>query len=107
MELNGKPVNTDSSFLRVPFLIFKDKDYRITGNGCCNILFGIYTLLGADHIHISKVGTTLMACLHMDIESEFLKVLQAADTYQVVGDMLILNKTRMAPLAGFKTVYMK
>jgi hypothetical protein len=43
----------------------------------------------------------------MDIESQFLQALQAADNYTIVGDMLVLNKAPMAPLARFKTVYMK
>jgi len=49
-----------------------------------------------------------MACLNnMEIESQFLKVLTMADNYNIVGDLLVLNKARMAPLARFKTVYMK
>ena len=43
----------------------------------------------------------------MDLEQEFLDALQNADNFNVVGDMLVLNKARMAPLARFKTVYMK
>jgi heat shock protein HslJ len=43
----------------------------------------------------------------MDSESMFLKALQMADTYDVRGDTLILNKARMASLARFRAVYMK
>jgi len=42
----------------------------------------------------------------MEIESQFLKVLTMADNYNIV-DLVVLNKARMAPLARFKTVYMK
>ena len=34
----------------------------------------------------------------MDLEQEFLDALQNADNFNVVGDMLVLNKARMAPL---------
>jgi hypothetical protein len=42
----------------------------------------------------------------MDIESRFLKALEMTDNFNLVGDTLIFNRAKMAPLARFKTVYM-
>lgn len=38
----------------------------------------------------------------MQLESDFLRVLEEADNYVITGDTLVLNKARMAPLARFK-----
>ncbi|MBL7700001.1 MAG: copper resistance protein NlpE N-terminal domain-containing protein [Chitinophagaceae bacterium] len=106
-ELNGKPIEVDSSFRKEPHIIFKDDGNRFVGNGGCNGFSGTYKLGSMNRINLSQGVTTQMACPKMELESQFLKVLQMADNYTVTGDMLILNKARMAPLARFKTVYMK
>ena len=51
--------------------------------------------------------STKMACPRMEIEMEFLATLEKADNFNVTGDMLELNRARMAPLARFEAVYMK
>ncbi|MGN6214204.1 copper resistance protein NlpE N-terminal domain-containing protein [Parafilimonas sp.] len=108
VELNGKPVMVNNAMSKEPHIIFKMDSSRVIGNGGCNNFFGTYTLEGANKITIKQVGSTLMACPNnMQTESEFLKALQAADNYYINGDELILNKTRMAQLAKFKTVYMQ
>jgi heat shock protein HslJ len=48
--------------------------------------------------------TTMMACENMDVESGLNKALVAADNYTIKGDILSLNKARMAPLARFQAV---
>ena len=35
------------------------------------------------------------------------QALNTADSYTITGDVLVLNKAKMAPLARFKSVYMK
>jgi heat shock protein HslJ len=42
----------------------------------------------------------------MELETQFLKVLEMADNYTIAGDNLVLNRARMAPLARFKSVVM-
>ena len=106
-ELYGKPVIVDSTYQKEPHIIFKDDGNRFIGNGGCNNISGSYELKNPNRVSISQAISTQMACPHMDIETQFLKALQAADSYTIVADMLVLNKARMAPLARFKTVYMK
>ena len=106
VELNGKDVIADSTFINDPHIIFKENN-RIIGNGGCNSISGEYKIESLNRITISKMISTKMACPRMELEDEFLEVLQKADNFNVVGDMLMLNKARMAPLARFKAVYMK
>lgn len=105
VELYGKPVVYDSTAHREAYIVFRVKDKRMTGNGGCNTISGTYELLTGDRIHISKVVSTMMACMGANVEAEFLKVLQMADNYNLSVDKLVLNRARMAPLARFEAVY--
>lgn len=105
-ELYGRPVLMDSAYSKEPYIILKD-DNRVNGSGGCNTISGYFEVHSMGRISFSKMITTQMACPKMDIESQFLKALMAADNFNLVGDELVLNKGRMAPLARFKTVYMK
>lgn len=108
VELMGKPVTMDSSSNKEPHIIFKDADNRFIGSGGCNDFSGTYELNDVNRIKLSQAISTQMACPNnMEIESQFLNILTMADNYNIVGDMLVLNKARMAPLARFKTVYME
>jgi copper homeostasis protein (lipoprotein) len=106
VELNGKDVVADSTFIKDPHIIFKGNN-RIMGNGGCNSISGEYKIESLNRITFSKMISTKMACEQMGLESEFLESLQKADSFNVVGDMLMLSRARMAPLARFKAVYLK
>ena len=107
VELNGRGVAMDSTFIREPHIIFKSDGSRIIGNGGCNGFSGEYQIESLNRITMSKILSTRMACPKMDLEGEFLDVLQKADNFNIAGDSLTLNKARMAPLARFKAVYLK
>jgi copper homeostasis protein (lipoprotein) len=107
IELNGDAVIDDNNFTKEPHIIFKEKDNKVVGHGGCNNIFGAYELSAGNRITLSGLGSTFMACQSMEIESQFLKVLQMADNYNLTGDTLVLNKGRMAPFARLKAVYMK
>ena len=107
VELNGRDVTVDSTFVREPHIIFKSGNNRMIGNGGCNGISGEYKIESLHRISMSKIISTKMACPALALEGEFLEVLQSADNFTVVGEMLTLNKARMAPLARFKAVYMK
>ncbi len=106
-ELNGIQVMVDSTFRKEPHIILKDHDNRINGNGGCNNISGSFEIRGINRISFSNMITTKMACANIELESSFLKALEAADHFNVVGDILMLNNARMAPLARFRSVYMK
>ena len=109
IEINGKPLVLDESCAREPFIILKNENHRVNGNGGCNTLFGTYQITQGNRIKFSQMASTMMACLNMEIETELKKVLEMADNYSVSADgkYLSLNRARMAPLARFEVVYLK
>lgn len=108
IELYGNPVIVDSTMQREPHIIFRNTENRFNGNTGCNSMSGTYELLDMDRIKLSKIITTKMACMNtMELERHFTTVLQEADNYNVTGDTLVLNKAKMAPLARFKSIYLK
>jgi len=100
IELNGKELKTEGQTPEI-FFILNNKDNRVTGNGGCNSFSGSYTLSEGNRISFSALVSTMMACMNMEIETQFYKVLEAVDNYTVKDNILSLNKARMAPLAKF------
>ena len=110
VQLYGKKVVLSEQRKKEAHFILKVKDNRVIGNGGCNSFTGAYELLGVNRIKFSMLASTKMACLNasdMEIESEFMKVLGMADSYNVNVDTLQLYRARMAPLAKFEAVYFK
>ena len=99
IEVYGKPVKVDSTFFKEAYVLFKAKDKQVVGNGGCNGFGAAYELKDGNGIAITNLISTQMACPALEIENEFTKALLAADNYNIVGDTLILNKAKMAPLA--------
>ncbi|MGN6416582.1 MAG: META domain-containing protein [Pseudobacter sp.] len=106
-EINGKPVKPDSTFMKEPHVIFKTAENQVNGNGGCNGFGGQYELKSPNRIKVGNLISTQMACPALDIENQFTKALEAADNYFVIGDTLVLNKAKMAPLARFVRVTMQ
>ena len=110
IEINGKTVVWDESATREAFIILKDEDNRVNGNGGCNTLFGTYEIdRTANRIKFSQMASSMMACLNMEIENELKRALEMADNYSLStdGKYLSLNRARMAPLARFEVVYLR
>ncbi len=107
VELMGQPVKSDSQTIHEPHMILQKSDSTVKGNGGCNGFGGKFEWDTPNKIKFSKIVSTMMACDKIQTENEFFHALQMADNYYIVGDTLILNKARMAPLARFNAVYMK
>lgn len=105
VELNGKPIAMDSSHVKEAFITFDDKEDRVSGNTSCNNFSGQFQTGPLNKIHFSKMISTRMACRNMEIERDFLKMLETADNFTINADELVLNKARMAPLARFKSAF--
>ena len=108
VELFGKPVadqiNGKEAFLK---LLQQDKAYLYQASGGCNGIRGTFTTnTTTSVIHFSPGASTKMACPDMSIETGINKVLETVDNYTVSkeGDILSLNKGRMAPLAKFRAI---
>jgi heat shock protein HslJ len=104
VELNGKPVNGDSTSGRTPHIRFHGTEGRFSGNGGCNGISGAFELKSMNSIAFLRVIRTQMACPALPLENEFLKVLETADNFNVSDTSLVLNKARMAPLARLRAV---
>jgi heat shock protein HslJ len=105
-ELNGKPVGeAEEGRRREIFLSLNSKENRVSGNAGCNGFGGTY-VLGSEgfRLRFSGMIRTQMACEGLELENEFLSVLENTDSYYVVKDTLQLNRARMAPLAKFVAV---
>ena len=98
-ELMGEPVTTTG---KDAYITFKIEGNRLVGNGGCNSLSGTYQLGVANRISFSQMISTMMMCVdNIETEEGLKRVLGMADSYYLQGDILILNKGRMAPLARF------
>ncbi|CAL4867648.1 hypothetical protein MMA231_01913 [Asticcacaulis sp. MM231] len=105
VELNGHPVAPGPNDT---YITLKRDVQRLIGSGGCNRLGGSYTLGAMNRVRFSQIVSMEMACTQgMETETQFLRVLNSADSYNVKGDRLVLNKARMAPLARFEAVYMQ
>ena len=107
VELNGQAVSTDSTFRKDPHIIFKQSDSRITGNGGCNTIGGTYTVRGQNRLAVSNLFSTKMFCQNMDLETQFLTMLQSAESFNLNGDSLSLRNGQNNGDAKFVAVYMK
>jgi copper homeostasis protein (lipoprotein) len=105
-ELNGKKLVFDENQRSEPHFILNAENSRVNGNGGCNSFNGTYELLPGNRIRLSKMASTMMACINVTYEKEYLKVLEMADNYTLLGDTLSLNRAKMAPLARFTAVYL-
>ncbi len=107
VELRGKKIEKAENQPKEVFLFFNVDGKSVQGNGGCNSINGGVELTEMNRIKFSRMASTLMACPNMEEEREFLQVLESADNYNLVGDILELNKARMAPLARFENVFLK
>lgn len=69
---------------------------KISGNAGCNNYFGILSLdPTAGNFAVSNSGATKKLCDNMEVESNFLKMLNEADKYVVSGNTLELYKGKL------------
>ncbi|MBZ5859554.1 copper resistance protein NlpE N-terminal domain-containing protein [Flavihumibacter profundi] len=104
-ELNGKPVTVTSNMKKEAHMILKAENNQVNLHGGCNSFTGTYELKPNNKISFGKFAGTLMACPDLEMETQFLKVIETADSYILEGDKLVLNRAKMAPLARFEAVY--
>ena len=103
-EIMGQPVVQRGEEERAPWFILSADENRIHGFGGCNTFIGTYELQEGGRISFSQIGATKMACPNLDVdyESMVFEVLEQADSYSQRGDMLLLTRGDMAPLAVWR-----
>ncbi len=102
IELRGQPVEADEN-QREAFLFLRAEDGRMHGNGSCNMYNGSYAIKTGQRIDFGRnIAMTMMACPDLQLEQDFIEVLQMTDNYSLGEDgSMTLNRARIAPLARF------
>jgi len=103
VELYGKAVPKTVNG-KMPFLKIDSTTKRFSAWAGCNGIGGEWIEKQNGRIEFAKGLSTMMACENMEIETQLNQALVQADNYTLSGDMLSLNKARMAPLARFEAV---
>jgi copper homeostasis protein (lipoprotein) len=103
-ELMGQPIEKLADQQQDTYIMLKTEGNRVQGFAGCNNIIGSYEVKEDNRITFSQMATTQKACVNMETESAFLKVLEMVDNYNINGTVLMLNKARMAPLAKFEAV---
>lgn len=104
IELMGKPVKYSNPESKEIFIQLLSEDNKAFGFSGCNTFRGSYELKDGNRITFSKMASTLMACPDMELEREFMKVIETADNYNFDGVNFVLNRARMAPLVRFEAM---
>ncbi len=107
VELRGKKIEKAGNSPKEAFLFINADGKSVYGNAGCNSVHGGIEIGEMTRIKFSKMATTMMACPDMEVEREFLQMLESVDNYNLIGDTLVLNKARMAPFARFENVFLK
>ena len=100
IKLHGKDIE-NSNQDKLKGITFNEEG-RMSAFAGCNSMGGNYEINEeTNRIKFSKVFSTKMACEDMTTEKELAKVLEIADNYYYDGNLLKLNKGKMATLAEF------
>ena len=85
-------------------IIFADSTGRVSGNGGCNHFSGTYKLSEENKIVISAPAATLRACLDMEFESKYFKLLEKINEYKVDESSLELKAASEKTTLRYKPV---
>jgi heat shock protein HslJ len=92
---------------REAHITLRPEEQRISGNGGCNRLMGLYEIEG-QHILFSQMATTKLGCLNgMDEEQRLLQALTRVTDWQIDGQYLELLDQNGQVLARFEAVALK
>lgn len=71
------------------FIKLNSKEARFDAFTGCNSIFGNYAMPSSSTLSFMEVGATLMACANMTLETKFMNILQATNSYKLDNDKLI------------------
>jgi heat shock protein HslJ len=103
-ELKGQPVVKSDAKEKDYYLKLDPSNNRISAFAGCNQMMGSFTTQEGNRITFSQLASTMKACPNMKDEDVLKEILESADNYAISGNILSLNKARMAPLAKFVAV---
>jgi putative lipoprotein len=92
-------ITTESLTAETPIYVAFSEDGKVTGFGGCNRFFGGYTVSG-NSIKIGPLASTRKGCPDtLNLEVEFFKALQEAETFEQTDEGLVLLGPDGAKLA--------
>lgn len=106
-ELEQDAIEPDDQGRRMPHLIFKQQDFKLTGSTGCNTLNGTFSAAETGALNIVATSTTRMACPEMLYESRFLQMLDDISDFKVANDSLILRDEKGQVRARFVADYLR
>ncbi len=86
--LNGESLSADVAVEPSSFSLTFGEDGSVGGMGVCNRLIGRYTSERSGEVRIEGVGATLMFCPNLELESEYIKLLESVTRYEIAKSML-------------------
>ncbi len=102
--LNGKKLTFKDEENR-PRLELQISERKIYGKGTCNTFFGTIENISETQLEISdKMGSTMMACPEMAIETAFFEALPKVKTYKITAKGLQLFDAENNEIIRFKKV---
>ena len=84
-NVNNEKVNTSHAYIEL------SRDGKGGAKADCNLIFFSYKVLPDYKIKFSGVGSTMMACPDMEVESEMAKLIPLINNYELRDGMLILK----------------
>mgnify|MGYP001183667324 CR=1 FL=1 len=87
-----------------PYIEIHVQEGKLMGNGGCNQLFGNIAFEGKNGFRVSNLGSTKMACPELNVESEFMQLLQAVQSYELRELSLFLLGADGEELLKFRKV---
>lgn len=100
-ELDGNSIKDYKLKREIHFLIKQDNS--IKGFSGCNNFFG-NSVVSMDTLQFSKIGSTLMMCDYIKLETELFQIFEKTNRYKIYGEYLYLY-TDQVLLAKFESVY--
>jgi len=100
VELHGKKIKQNGK--KMYFLKLNSKDGKFRAYAGCNNFSGNYVMPSAFGIAFTNVISTEMACIDMELESRFSKMLENTDRYTLNDNILQLKKGKKEVLATFE-----
>ncbi|MFC2020304.1 META domain-containing protein [Chloroflexota bacterium] len=94
LESYGEPGNLQDVLEDTEIsVVFDSAEGQVAGSAGCNRYFGSYEVKGNKLSGLEPLGSTMMYCTEsiMEQETQYLKALQAAESYQIKDGQLIID----------------
>lgn len=97
--LEKNPIDKNQN---IPSITFNTDEMRISGSGGCNKISGTFKAqANSDQMSFSQTIATRMACINMETESTFLKLLEKVSSFKVEKNKLIFYDSNRNELISF------